>query len=106
MKRRNLIGSLAAGIGVLFSRGRLTASPSPLGAGGDGSLAVATVRVVYADAFTVSWEAVTNGGILVTGSTSVGLGNLQIIHDAINAIVAAGGPRLEGGQIALFGGQS
>ena len=106
MKRRNLIGSLAAGIGVLFSRAPLLASPSPQAAAPDGSLAAATVRVIYVNASTVSWQALTTGGVLATGTTPVSLGNLQIIHDAANAIVAAGGPKLTGQQIALFGGQS
>jgi hypothetical protein len=71
-----------------------------------GSSARATVRVIYANATDASWEVITTDGVLVGGSTSVRLGNLQIIRDAANAIVAAGGPALTRQQIALFGGQS
>ncbi|HEV2176721.1 MAG TPA: hypothetical protein VGW33_05930 [Terriglobia bacterium] len=123
MKRRNLIGSLLAGAGV-FLTGRPLRAASAAGVAvpqadreesangspetASGSPASATVRVIYANATQASWEAVTNGGILVAGATNISGGNLnlRIIHDAVTAIVAAGGPTLTRSQVALFGGQN
>ncbi len=94
MKRRTLLGTIAAGAALLLPRTAKAVSIQ------------ATIRVIYVNSVSADWEAVTTGGILVAGSTPVGSGNLQIIHDAVTAIAAAGGPLLTRRQVALFGGQT
>ena len=115
MKRRNLIGSLLAGIGVLFTRSPLAAAASPTAVDFSRTPAApsprATVRVLYSDTVQSSWQAITDGGILVAGATAIdfsnaGFSNSQIMVDAVKAIEAAGGPALTSRQVALFGGQS
>ncbi len=70
----------------------------------------ATVRVILSDGTSVQWLAVTDGGITVGGKTAIsgkasGL-NGAIVNQAIEAIVAAGGPQLTRSQVTLFGGAS